>query len=260
MPLAAAGGTEAFELLLGGPVAKLPEQEMLTRLHTLLRHPPRVCTTRASASQPLVCRKLFSSAVRQPGRVRGHALASCQQGGTQFQPSASERWNVGPRYVSTNSVGAEETKILYSKSHEYVRFLTPDGSKAAVGVSEFAADELGEIVFIEAVVPVDKETQVRVAKGDPVCALEAVKAVAEVYAPVSGHVIAFNEKVKEDPGLITRDPEGEGWIFMMTVEPSQSASADTDKSLSHASVCSTLLSPAAYASHVRREAGAADEN
>lgn len=138
--------------------------------------------------------------------------------------------------------------------------MTPDGPVAAAGISEFASEELGEIVFVEAVVPVEKGKQPKVARGDPVCTLEAVKSVAEVYAPVSGRILEFNKKVKEDPGMINRDPEGEGWIFTIAVDAPEPTTAVTAEQSPQAAARSSLLSPAAYAAHVRREAGGGAEN
>ncbi|KAL8452717.1 hypothetical protein Emed_001281 [Eimeria media] len=140
-------------------------------------------------------------------------------------------------------------ETFYTKSHEYLSFISPDSSKAVVGITEYASEELGEVAFVEAFVSEEKEGGL-VNKGDPVCTLEALKSVAELYAPVSGRVVKFNEKVKEDPALINRDPEGEGWIFLIDVDPIENAK-EGEQSIQEA-VKPLLLSAAEYAAYVNR--------
>ncbi|KAL8433241.1 hypothetical protein ACSSS7_004026 [Eimeria intestinalis] len=153
------------------------------------------------------------------------------------------------RCVCSSAEAPLEGETWYTKSHEYVRFTARDSSKAVVGVTEFAAEELGEVAFVEAFVSGDSE-DARVNKGDPVCTLEALKSVAEVYAPVSGRVLKFNEKVKEDPALISRDPEGEGWIFLIDVDPIEKS---TEEHSRQDAVKRLLFSAAEYAAYVNRE-------
>lgn len=209
---------------------------------------------------PLHLRLLIGSLGNRAAAV---SLSTCTFGARRgcfgFPPVSRQR-DAQLRHISSSPASETEAKILYSRSHEYLRFLTPDGPEAAAGISEFASKELGEIVFVESVVSVEKGEQPRVARGDPVCTLEAVKSVAEVYAPVSGRILGFNKKVKEDPGLINRDPEGEGWIFTIAVDAPQATTAEMAEQSPQVAARSSLLSPEAYAAHVRREIGKGAEN
>ncbi len=95
----------------------------------------------------------------------------------------------------------------YTREHEWVRF---DGDTAAVGISDHAQQALGDIVFAE--VPEPGKT---LKKGDEAAVVESVKAASDVYAPVGGEVVEGNQAVADDPALINRDPEGEGWFFKL---------------------------------------------
>lgn len=95
----------------------------------------------------------------------------------------------------------------YTKDHEY---LTDDGT---VGITAYAQDQLGDIVFVE----LPKVGQVLKA-GDEAAVVESVKAASEIYAPVSGTVTAVNDALSGDPGLINSDPAGQGWIFKLAVD------------------------------------------
>ena len=93
----------------------------------------------------------------------------------------------------------------FTKEHEWIRV---EGDTATVGISNHAQEALGDIVFAE--VPEAGRT---VGKGQEVAVVESVKAASDVYAPVSGEVIEGNQAVADDPALINKDPEGEGWFF-----------------------------------------------
>jgi len=95
--------------------------------------------------------------------------------------------------------------LRYTKEHEW---LSVNGQEATVGVTDFAQNELGDIVFVE--LPA-KGTKVRA--GAPFGTIEAVKTVAELYAPVSGEVIAVNQKLAEDAALVNSDCYGAGWMI-----------------------------------------------
>ena len=95
-------------------------------------------------------------------------------------------------------------ELKYSKDHEWLR--VEDGV-ATVGVTQFAQEELGEVVFVE--VP---DVGQSFAAHDEIGSVESVKAVAEVYTPVSGEVAEVNESLADRPELINEDPHGEGWI------------------------------------------------
>jgi len=95
--------------------------------------------------------------------------------------------------------------LRYLESHEWT---TADGDTVRVGVSDFAQDELGDIVFVE--LPQEGDD---VSKGDSFGVVESVKAVSDVYAPVSGEVTAVNEDLIDAPELINDDPYGDGWLI-----------------------------------------------
>ena len=97
----------------------------------------------------------------------------------------------------------------FTKDHEWVRV---DGDQATVGISNHAQEQLGDIVFAE--VP---EAGKQVSKGAEAAVVESVKAASDVYAPVSGEVTESNAAVADDPAIINRDPEGEGWFFKLKV-------------------------------------------
>jgi glycine cleavage system H protein len=97
--------------------------------------------------------------------------------------------------------------LYFTKDHEWVRV---EGDSATVGISNHAQEALGDIVFAE--VP---EAGKQVAKGGEAAVVESVKAASDVYAPVSGEVTESNAAVADDPAIINRDPEGEGWFFKL---------------------------------------------
>ena len=105
--------------------------------------------------------------------------------------------------------------LLYSESHEWVRV---DGNVAIIGVSDFAQSEMGDITYVDA--PSEGDS---VAKGEDFGALESVKASSELYAPVSGEVVAVNEELEDKPELINEDAY-EAWIIK--VEMSDAAELD----------------------------------
>ena len=104
-----------------------------------------------------------------------------------------------------------EEGIYYTKEHEWAKKLG-DGN-VAVGVDDYAQSQLHEIVFVEL-----PEVDAEVAQGGALGAVESVKAVSDVYAPVGGKVVEVNEELLDSPELINDDPYGEGWIAKM--EPS----------------------------------------
>jgi glycine cleavage system H protein len=96
---------------------------------------------------------------------------------------------------------------LYSREHEWVKV---EGDVCVVGITEFAQQELGEVVFVEL-----PETGQVFNSGDELGTIESVKAVAEVYTPVAGEVLEINDAVIEDPELLNEDPHGEGWLIRL---------------------------------------------
>ncbi|MCG3113706.1 MAG: glycine cleavage system protein GcvH [Candidatus Manganitrophus sp. SB1] len=97
--------------------------------------------------------------------------------------------------------------LRYHKEHEWVR---AEGKKATIGISHFAQEALGDIVYLE--IP---KTGVNVQYGNEITEIESTKTTSPLYAPVGGKVVAVNEKLKEKPELINQDPYGEGWIVVI---------------------------------------------
>lgn len=94
---------------------------------------------------------------------------------------------------------------LYSTDHEYIE---ANGDTGTVGISIYAQEQLGDIVFVE-LPSVGQEVK----KGDEAAVVESVKAASEIYSPVSGTVTEINETLNGDPGLVNAEPEGSGWIY-----------------------------------------------
>lgn len=94
--------------------------------------------------------------------------------------------------------------LKYSKEHEWVLV---EGTSATIGITEYAQEELGDIVFVEL-----PEVGEKIVKDDPFGAVESVKAVSDIYAPVSGEVLETNEILPDNPETINDDPYGDGWM------------------------------------------------
>lgn len=97
--------------------------------------------------------------------------------------------------------------LRYHKEHEWVR---AEGKKATIGISDFAQEALGDIVYLE--IP---KTGSTVQYGNEITEIESTKTTSPLYAPVGGRVVAVNEKLKEKPELINQDPYGEGWVVVI---------------------------------------------
>ena len=102
-----------------------------------------------------------------------------------------------------------QAEIKYTKDHEWVKI---EGDTAIVGITDFAQSELGDIVFVD-VESVDEELNV----GDVFGSVEAVKTVSDLYLPISGKVIEFNEELESEPELVNTDPYGKGWIIKLKI-------------------------------------------
>lgn len=111
--------------------------------------------------------------------------------------------------------------VKYTKKHEWAR---QEGSIAVVGLSDYAQDKLGEIVFVE--LP-DVGTEVEAGKGSAV--IESVKAVADLYAPVDGTVTEINEELLDQPEVINSDPYGDGWVYKVEIKDEGQMSDLMDK-------------------------------
>ena len=104
--------------------------------------------------------------------------------------------------------------LQYTESHEWVS--KEDNGNSRIGISDHAQEALGDLVFVELPVVGDEISQ-----GDQCAVVESVKAASDIYAPVSGKVIAINEELDADPALINADPYGDGWFFR--IEPDDTA-------------------------------------
>ncbi len=97
----------------------------------------------------------------------------------------------------------------YTDEHEW---LDLEGDVATIGITDYAQQQLGDIVFVEL-----PEVGARLSKGDAAAVVESVKAASDVYSPVTGEVLKQNEDLESDPALLNEAPEERGWIFTMTI-------------------------------------------
>ena len=108
------------------------------------------------------------------------------------------------------------SKVYYTKEHEWVKI---DGSVATVGISDYAAHQLGDITFVE--LPKLGKT---VKQFEVLCAIESVKAASDIYAPVSGTVVSVNEELNTRPEIVNESPEEAAWMATMKMtDPSEVA-------------------------------------
>jgi glycine cleavage system H protein len=110
--------------------------------------------------------------------------------------------------------------LAYSREHEWVRM---DGSRATIGITSFAADELGDIVFVEL-----PEVGASLKQFSAFGVVESVKAVSDLLAPISGEVVEVNEALRDAPELINSDPFGDGWIAVVEVADASETDALRD--------------------------------
>jgi len=121
------------------------------------------------------------------------------------------------------------SEIRFTDQHEWVRV---DGDEGTVGISVHAAEQLGDVVFVEL-----PDIGKHIAKGEQAAVVESVKAASEVYAPVGGAVTAVNAAIADTPAQVNADPQGEGWFFKMKIiNPSE---------------LSALMTEAQYADYVK---------
>jgi glycine cleavage system H protein len=97
--------------------------------------------------------------------------------------------------------------LRYTEEHEWIRV---DGDTATIGISPYAQEQLGDVVFVDL-----PQTGKKVEKGKEVAVVESVKAASEVYAPVSGEVVAVNSDLASEPARVNSDPLGQGWFVKM---------------------------------------------
>ncbi len=99
------------------------------------------------------------------------------------------------------------SEVRYTDQHEWVRV---DGDEATIGITKYAAEQLGDVVYVEL-----PETGRKVGAGGEAAVVESVKAASEVYAPIGGEVTGANEALTGEPAKVNGDPEGEGWFFKL---------------------------------------------
>jgi len=97
------------------------------------------------------------------------------------------------------------SEVRFTDQHEWVRV---DGDEATIGITKFAAEKLGDVVFVEL-----PEAGRKVGAGGEIAVVESVKAASDVYSPVSGEVTANNDALTADPAKVNEDPEGASWFF-----------------------------------------------
>lgn len=97
--------------------------------------------------------------------------------------------------------------VYFTEDHEWI---SVDGDQAVVGITEYAQEQLGDIVFVEL-----PEVGAKVSKGDAAIVVESVKAASDVYIPVDGEITAANDSLEGEPGLINASAQGDGWLVKM---------------------------------------------
>jgi glycine cleavage system H protein len=119
----------------------------------------------------------------------------------------------------------------YAKSHEYVHV---EGDIGTVGITDYAQKELGDVVFVEL-----PQVGAQLEAGDELGSIESVKAVSELFSPVSGEVTEVNERLRDQPELVNTDPYGDGWMIKIR--------------LSDATEADELMGAEEYEEYVERE-------
>jgi glycine cleavage system H protein len=100
--------------------------------------------------------------------------------------------------------------MKYTEDHEW---LSADGDIVTVGITEYAATQLGDVVFVEL-----PEIETQVAKGDEIVVIESVKAASDITAPLDGEIVEVNEALVANPALVNEDPTGDAWFFKIKVD------------------------------------------
>jgi glycine cleavage system H protein len=111
--------------------------------------------------------------------------------------------------------------LRFTKDHEWLR---TEGDIATVGITPFAQEKLGDLVFVEL-----PSVGATFQKGAVAATVESVKAAADVYAPVAGQVTAVNDKLADQPGLVNAEPTGDGWLFKMKLADTAEVDALLDE-------------------------------
>jgi glycine cleavage system H protein len=100
--------------------------------------------------------------------------------------------------------------LLYTESHEWIK---REDNNIRVGITDHAQSELTDVVYVE-LPKLERQVNVK----EPIAVVESVKAASDIYAPVKGMIVEANKALEADPGLINREPYGQGWIFVLKVE------------------------------------------
>jgi len=109
--------------------------------------------------------------------------------------------------------------LLYTEEHEYVK-PTADGGVVAIGITDYAQGELGDVVYIEL-----PKVGATFGKHDVFGTVEAVKAVSELYSPIAGEVVAVNDRLDKEPALVNSSPYGDGWMIKLRLKDEGEKSA-----------------------------------
>ncbi len=106
------------------------------------------------------------------------------------------------------------SEVKFTEDHEWVRV---NGDVATVGITEYAQEQLGDIVFVDL-----PESGAELAQGDDAAVIESVKAASDIYAPISGEVGEVNDALDAEPAIVNQDAQGEGWLFTLAIsEPGE---------------------------------------
>lgn len=122
-----------------------------------------------------------------------------------------QRWQQAAQTQRLFSVSAAMKEKKYTEDHEWIE-LSADGKTYTLGISEYAAKALGDVVYIEL-----PQVDMDVSEGDAIGAVESVKSASDILTPVSGTVAEVNSDLEQKPGNINKDPEGDAWIAKITV-------------------------------------------
>ncbi|MDH5717999.1 MAG: glycine cleavage system protein GcvH [Spirochaetia bacterium] len=105
-----------------------------------------------------------------------------------------------------------KSELKYTKDHEWIK---AEGNTIIVGITDYAQENLGDIVFVEL-----PSREAKVNKGNSLCTIESVKAVSDVYVPASGTIIKTNEEIETDPAIINKEPYTGGWLAVIELSDS----------------------------------------
>jgi glycine cleavage system H protein len=119
--------------------------------------------------------------------------------------------------------------LLYTESHEWIK---REGDNVRVGITDHAQSELTDVVYVE-LPKMDRQANAK----EAIAVVESVKAASDIYAPVKGTVVDVNKSLETDPGLINREPYGQGWIFVLKID-----NADDFKNLKDAAAYKQQIS------------------